>query len=575
MAISKAPLQRTLILHQALVALAYMPSIVCRSRIRAASEHCTLSLDVRHHILAGKPSSSVYDFNKARFPDDIDVLLASNLVITLSGVSDGISISSEEIYASELSRHLVDFFQMNAAELGLNTVSKLEIDEFDGLPKLVLTPSRQAPKNLQLVSIFLVSIDLSYAWQSSDCSTSNDSTSHPFASKLSLPFKTLLDNVVWRFVTWQLVRRYPLIFGSWCKGLNNLLNTDRADDEYLSQDHIPVYQQKVGVFQALLWDDLLKDTATPTSSLALSWFPDTNFYGENEYSNTTELSPYIEYSARENKKSTDILPLQNDNRGWLKIHHITSSDDTLRGTEPIDSSPFLEFDYDDPDIKPRNSQLISPTERLESDDTSKSTPFCLFLNNNDITSEDDRDPQGSTGQALTPRYGYQVTSRVSLHSPSISASRLKSEEIEEIEKLQVFNPDFDIHQRGQLHNCDKDNTSIYDKKYTLLPRLSHALLDDAAEDMDLNILSDTSSSGHIETGLAQNRDLGGVSVDSLTRHSFPETSNSHHSPTLNITCSTQVDPHRQLSGLQDGIEEELWREGNLDLGDDMLTVIDF
>ncbi|KAF8073611.1 hypothetical protein FPV67DRAFT_756393 [Lyophyllum atratum] len=37
---------------------------------------------------------------------------------------------------------------------------------------------------------------------------------------LSLPYKTLLDNVVGRFMTWQLVKRYPNIFGPWCQQLD-------------------------------------------------------------------------------------------------------------------------------------------------------------------------------------------------------------------------------------------------------------------------------------------------------------------------------------------------------------------
>ncbi|RDB17924.1 hypothetical protein Hypma_000685 [Hypsizygus marmoreus] len=208
-----------------------MPTIQCRSRIRAVSDLCSLALNVRHHLLAGKASDTQFTLNKTRFPDDVDVLLTSNLVITLSGAVDGSDVSAEDILASSLSGHLVDYFQLNATELGLNTVSKLYIDDEDGLPKMKLTPSRQVPieSETHSVHVVLVALDLCYSWRTVGPSESSDSqpssnstqqTSHPFSSKLALPFRTLLDNVIGRFVTWQLVKRYPLIFGPWCQQLD-------------------------------------------------------------------------------------------------------------------------------------------------------------------------------------------------------------------------------------------------------------------------------------------------------------------------------------------------------------------
>ncbi|GLB38533.1 hypothetical protein LshimejAT787_0503980 [Lyophyllum shimeji] len=200
-----------------------MPSIACRSRIRAASEHCGLCLDVRHRLVAGNPSDAVHYLGKTRVPDDVDVLVASNVVITLSGVLDGRTVSAEEVYASALCQHLVDYFRMNAVELGLSIVSGLQMNEENELLQMVLTPSRRIPINPETapVCLLLVAIDLCYSWQTLDCVQAKfDRANHPFSARLSLPYKTLLDNVVGRFMTWQLVRRYPLIFGPWCQQLD-------------------------------------------------------------------------------------------------------------------------------------------------------------------------------------------------------------------------------------------------------------------------------------------------------------------------------------------------------------------
>jgi hypothetical protein len=75
--------------------------------VRAASPHCRLSLNAVHRV------SSIRDGNsaKTRFPDNVDVLLASDLVFTLSGVLNGVKLASDEILKSQLAQHLVDYFQ--------------------------------------------------------------------------------------------------------------------------------------------------------------------------------------------------------------------------------------------------------------------------------------------------------------------------------------------------------------------------------------------------------------------------------------------------------------------------------
>ncbi|KAJ7645527.1 hypothetical protein DFH06DRAFT_1211619 [Mycena polygramma] len=207
------------------------------SAVRAASPHCRLALTAVHRVSTARNGPLI----KTRVPDDVDVVLASDLVFTLSGVLNGVKLASDEILRSQLAQHLVDYFQANTTELGIARVSSMYLDD-DGLPKctplhrlylpaVCLMPSVLIPvkivssrcltpeSELRRVHVVLVGIDLNYVWHTNSESTSN-SLVHPFSTHLSLPFKMLLDNVITRFFTWQLVRRYPLIFGPWCQQLD-------------------------------------------------------------------------------------------------------------------------------------------------------------------------------------------------------------------------------------------------------------------------------------------------------------------------------------------------------------------
>jgi hypothetical protein len=76
---------------------------------------------------------------------------------------------------------------------------------------VTLTSCRQFPLTAGLlpVHVLLVGLDLYYSWQRfvpAFADTQPQCANHPFSSRLSLPFRTVLDNVIGRFVTWQLVK---------------------------------------------------------------------------------------------------------------------------------------------------------------------------------------------------------------------------------------------------------------------------------------------------------------------------------------------------------------------------------
>nr|GAT50628.1 predicted protein [Mycena chlorophos] len=174
--------------------------------IRASDAHSRLSLIAAHRLDSSPGSAST------------DVLIAHELVFSFSGILNNASVSPAQLLASQLAQHFVDCLRVNANELGIAPVSGLFLGP-DGLPQLIITPARCSPDgpHLRRDHALLTAIHLKYIWTTTDDS---DSRIHPFAPNLTLPFRLLLDNVIRRFCTWQLVKRYPLVFGSWAQQLD-------------------------------------------------------------------------------------------------------------------------------------------------------------------------------------------------------------------------------------------------------------------------------------------------------------------------------------------------------------------
>ncbi|KDR82609.1 hypothetical protein GALMADRAFT_834527 [Galerina marginata CBS 339.88] len=205
-----------------------MPTVAFKSRVRTTSEYATLTLIIRHRIVVGQPSSTVHDM-KLSLPDGVDILLGSQLLITISGKLNGGRIPPEQLTDSCIASHLVEYLRLNADELGINAVSNANIPGDTGLLTFSCTglPPLPAPSESPPVHAHLVGFDIDYIWQTNAAADSNQASHsqitaamNPFSRQLSLPFLTVLNNAVGRLVTFQLVRRYPLIFGSWCKQLD-------------------------------------------------------------------------------------------------------------------------------------------------------------------------------------------------------------------------------------------------------------------------------------------------------------------------------------------------------------------
>ncbi|KAG1743350.1 uncharacterized protein EDB91DRAFT_1126988 [Suillus paluster] len=198
-----------------------MPSFSSSSSIRAASEHFLLNVKIGHKLYHKSTSDVVYKV-KGRLPKELDVLLLSDLIFSISGSVDGQTVPADAIVHSALMHHLRNDLNVNAPQLGLNNISDPYIDDDDGHAKITLTPSRSLSHTSRPHAI-LVAVDLCYIWKTAgdrQDSTNLLSDASPFAHNLYLPFELLLKRVTEQFFTNQLVGRYPLIFGMWCRRLD-------------------------------------------------------------------------------------------------------------------------------------------------------------------------------------------------------------------------------------------------------------------------------------------------------------------------------------------------------------------
>ncbi|KAL6302807.1 hypothetical protein BKA93DRAFT_929437 [Sparassis latifolia] len=192
-----------------------MPTFSSRSTIRETAGNFTLSLGARHIFAVGSPSEEVYNA-KGLLPEDVDIILGSNLVFSLSGVLGSARVAANGVQHSAIVHQFLSHLKTNSSQLGLSTVSDVYIDEDDGLPKFTAASSRPMPSGRRPPTVRLVAIDLVFEWKStvSDEAKGADDVD-PFAARAYLPIMSALDRLVDTFVCWHLVRRYPLIFGPW------------------------------------------------------------------------------------------------------------------------------------------------------------------------------------------------------------------------------------------------------------------------------------------------------------------------------------------------------------------------
>ncbi|KAF8914919.1 hypothetical protein CPB85DRAFT_1499107 [Mucidula mucida] len=181
-----------------------MPLVCSTSRIKAVGDISSLSLAARHCCNYGNDNDTVFTA-KSRFPDIVDVLIASSVVFRITATLEGKKFHQKH---------------SNSVQLGLTNVSSVYMDSECGTPSVSITSSRCMPETKR-TCLILSTVHLCYEWKTRP-------NFKPFARNLPLPGLALLDNVLTRFVSWHLVKRYPLAFGTWHKVRITLSNSIEA-----------------------------------------------------------------------------------------------------------------------------------------------------------------------------------------------------------------------------------------------------------------------------------------------------------------------------------------------------------
>jgi hypothetical protein len=86
-----------------------MPSFSYSSVVRIAAD-TSLILELTHLLFHSTQSDTVHNIH-GTFPDNVDVLLASDLVLSISGSLDRVKVSSQDISKSAVVLHLQQYFQ--------------------------------------------------------------------------------------------------------------------------------------------------------------------------------------------------------------------------------------------------------------------------------------------------------------------------------------------------------------------------------------------------------------------------------------------------------------------------------
>ncbi|KJA21151.1 hypothetical protein HYPSUDRAFT_745487 [Hypholoma sublateritium FD-334 SS-4] len=200
-----------------------MPSIAFQSRVRTTAETCTLTMIIEHRFILGQPSDVVH---RLKLPLDgfTNILLGPQPVFTIKGTVNNIQVSSTAIRDSHIARHFVEYLRMNVDDLGIFAASNAHISEDTDTLTLFFTGPQSLSIDLGYPPLHLVGFDVCYAWRTMQNSSSSEvpdeeTMMNPFSPNLPLPYLTIVNKTVERFITFQVVKRYPLIFGTWHKQL--------------------------------------------------------------------------------------------------------------------------------------------------------------------------------------------------------------------------------------------------------------------------------------------------------------------------------------------------------------------
>lgn len=87
-----------------------MPSFATSTVFRDRTTAVDIELRVRYEFIAGEPSSFVYALKNNKLPHDVDVILQSDLLMSLSGTYNRAMNDGRTIQSAAIAQHLLDYF---------------------------------------------------------------------------------------------------------------------------------------------------------------------------------------------------------------------------------------------------------------------------------------------------------------------------------------------------------------------------------------------------------------------------------------------------------------------------------
>ncbi|KAF9072185.1 hypothetical protein BDP27DRAFT_1418335 [Rhodocollybia butyracea] len=179
------------------------------SKLRAADSNTVINLTTKHCLIYGQSKSAAKKSHKSHFPPNLQVFPAPSIVFSFSAVLNRKPVPVNVLFKSQLTQIFVDFLRANEQKLGLTFVSNL-YGKSSPKVNVVTNNNRQPVHDSIPVRVLLRTVHLQY----SVTTKSESSDVNLFSTRLSLPYRSLADNLLKRFVTFHLVKKYPLVFGA-------------------------------------------------------------------------------------------------------------------------------------------------------------------------------------------------------------------------------------------------------------------------------------------------------------------------------------------------------------------------
>ncbi|KLO17261.1 hypothetical protein SCHPADRAFT_925914 [Schizopora paradoxa] len=240
-----------------------MPTVRYASGFKYRGENLSFRMKTVHNVLLGPQTDSTPINLSKSLPSSVDIVLPENLSISVSVIVGKAQWSNKIVKSSLIAQHLVQFFRKNASSLAISHVSDVYLDDDDGdTVKVSITPKYGVDDSLRVTPLAsLQSIHITYRIKLDE------------ESGIANPTFSLdtLNGLMNKFVTYQLIRRYPLIFGHKAERVHHekqlfpsvarslMTMSERSPNAYFQEQvrrHLKLLKKRLKAADHLARDDL-------------------------------------------------------------------------------------------------------------------------------------------------------------------------------------------------------------------------------------------------------------------------------------------------------------------------------